>query len=153
MLDRCELAKDQGGCTLPDAPSGGPVEVVEAIGGWVEEPDVEELDTGPLAKTAAGHEAVNVSVQVVAPALAGPMPGQDLLSKATTSVASGAAPSNALTGTQYGLTFPESVQVTIGAKKVGTKWQPVVKDLVDADDTERSRILRSDPLPVRFDRA
>ncbi|WP_221392464.1 S1 family peptidase [Dyadobacter sp. NIV53] len=41
----------------------------------------------------------------------------------TTSVAAGAAPSNALNATTWGLTFPENVVVTICAYRVAGNWQ------------------------------
>jgi hypothetical protein len=136
------FAKEESGdCTLPTDPPAGPIEVIVDIGGTEDasgadevdagsEPTATAKDAGALAKQTAGHAPVPVSIELVPPGPVGARPAPDALGKATTSVASGAAPSNALTGGVYGLTFPESVQVTIGAKKVGSAWHPVVKNLL-----------------------
>lgn len=133
------LAKSVGGEEeLPsDLPADGPIDVVEDLEAGDE--GVAESDGGEsagggevdaLAKTRADGESVAVTLSLVEPGTAGFGSSHDLLSKAATRVQAGAAPSRALGGGQYGLTFPESVQVTIGAKKVGATWQPVVSNLV-----------------------
>jgi len=77
--------------------------------------------------------AVAKEKPAVAVDLTEPMPYTDHsadggeLAKAATSIKSGAAPSNALGAGDYGLTFPESVSVTISAAKTVTDWSPVVK--------------------------
>jgi hypothetical protein len=59
------------------------------------------------------------------------VPGPDrVLAKAAASVAAGAAPSQALNPTDYGLTFPESVVPSITAKLDATgNWSPTVTAL------------------------
>jgi hypothetical protein len=123
------LAKGAPGeeCTVPDPPAGGDVEVVVELGGEQEEAGAEEA--GALAKATVRRGAVGLSVERVSPGPAGAQSAHHMLLKAATTVKAGAAPTNALGGA-YGLTYPESVQVTIGAKKVAGAWHPVVKNLV-----------------------
>lgn len=88
-----------------------------------------------LAKaTDAGRSGNGVAVVVAqtAPGLHPPTePGAELLAKASTSVKSGAAASHALSGTVYGLTFPERVDASITAtlNKAAGQWSPKVKSL------------------------
>jgi hypothetical protein len=124
------LAKTLGGeQELPEAvPAEGPVEVLVELGTEQEE-DLGGTEPIPLEKSVASRASVGVSVATVPPTVDVDA-GLEELRKATTAVAAGAAPSQALGTGVYGLTFPESVQVTIGAKKTGTKWNPVVKNLL-----------------------
>jgi hypothetical protein len=113
----------------------------------------EDADAGEASQEGAGATAgpanvgarqkrgasmpVGVSVAQVQP---GPVrfgPGLALRSKATTSVAGGAAPTRDVGATDYGLTIEEAIVPTIGAKKVsswfgswfGSYWYPVVTSL------------------------
>jgi hypothetical protein len=142
------LAKQQGdGIEGEDAQVGDvPVQVVpqllpddEADPGRTEaQPTAGAVDPAPddgaLAKT------VQVSATEIEPAPDTARSGPALLGKATTSVAGGATPSQALPAGWYGLTFPESIAVTMGAKKSGTNWQPVVSALAGAY-SQQTRLL------------
>ena len=122
-----------------EAPGGAPVEVViqlvaedadageTAPGGA--EATAEPADVGARQKRRASAP-VEVSVAQVQPGPVRSGPGLAPRSKATTSVAGGAAPTNALGATDYGLTMEEGIVPTIGAKKVGSAWHPVVTSLL-----------------------
>jgi hypothetical protein len=111
LVPEDEAAAD-GGAADPRAPAGTPAAAPDA---------------GAVAKRQASR-AVRSSVAQVEPGPHAADRGHELLSKPATSVASGAPPSHALGG-DYGLTFPESIDVTMGAKKVGATWKPVVTAL------------------------
>ena len=93
------------------------------------------VETGGEA-AGAGGQAVTVSVE------AGAEPaGREFAHRASpdfakcgvtaaASISAGAAPTHALDAGMYGLTFPESVDVTITACKEGSKWVPGVLTLV-----------------------
>jgi hypothetical protein len=89
----------------------------------------EPADVAARQKSRA-HTAVDVCVSHVQPGPVRAGAGLELRSKAATSVASGAPPSNALGAADYGLTMEESIVPTMGAKKVGTAWHPVITKLV-----------------------
>jgi hypothetical protein len=88
-----------------------------------------------LAKVQREMDGVAVQAHLVVPTDGrAQLPRADeagLLSKASVNVASGAAATQALGG-DYGLTYPESVEVTISAKKDKTAaaWSPRVKKLL-----------------------
>jgi hypothetical protein len=100
------------------------------------EATAEPADVGGRHKRGASAP-VEVSVARVQPGPVRSGSGLALRSKATTSVAGGAAPTHALGATDYGLTIEEAIVPTIGAKKVsswfgswfGSYWYPVVTSL------------------------
>jgi hypothetical protein len=110
----------------------GPVEVVVDVEGDEEE----SVESGPAPPGSAAAGAaqrattVEVGVEQVEPAELHAGADRSLRTKASVSVKSGAPASQALGAGDYGLTMEESVEVTIGAKKTGAVWNPVVKKLV-----------------------
>ncbi len=134
------LAKQQSdGLEAEDAQVGDvPVQVVQQLVPEDEagtDPNAAQPTAGeptPAPDNGALGKTIQVSATEVEPGPDRSLSGPALLSKATTSVASGATPSNALGAGVYGLTFPESIAVTMGAKKVGSNWQPVVSALAGA---------------------
>jgi hypothetical protein len=121
-------SKVLGGGPEPEAVSEeGPVEVVEELVG-------EEYEEDGSAEEDYAEEdretPVEISLARVAPGALRAGPDRAVRSKATTSVQSGASPTRALASNEYGVTWEESVQVTMGARKVGSFWRPVVKGLL-----------------------
>jgi hypothetical protein len=128
----------------PESPRGSgeaPAEIVEDLEGDEDETEAGERAGKPAAEAEPGTRVdtaarekrqghVEVSLTLVAPGSVRAATGDELRSKARTSVKSGAPASQAMAAGEWGLTMEESVEVTIGAKKVGNVWHPVVKKLV-----------------------
>jgi hypothetical protein len=93
--------------------------------------------TGLLAlQRTAGNQAV---VRMLARSPAGP-PAYAPLAAAQVRVEDGAKASTKMGPDQWGLTWPESIDVTIDAHKDGSSWRPVVTDLVGRFSVQ-SRLL------------
>jgi hypothetical protein len=93
--------------------------------------------TGLLAlQRAAGNQAV---VRMLARSPSAP-PAPAPTPAATARVEGGAKPSTTMAADQWGLTWPESIDVTIEARKEGSTWRPVVTELVGRYSVQ-SRLL------------
>src|SRR5206468_1679620 len=113
--DRVEIVDDGGdeAATEHGAGDKGAAPAPGAGAGHAAKPDGE----AHAAVAKARSSNVESTVDRVDPSNRASLDGtHGALAKASVSVASGAAPSQALDPTDYGLTFPESVDVKISAK-------------------------------------
>jgi hypothetical protein len=135
-------AKMLGGAQEPTttAPTGDNYRIIEEEGEESAEEETAEQPAETVAPEGPREKRVEVGVQQVLPGGSFDAEPSDLRAKATTTVRGGAAASQAMGAGVYGLTWEESVDISISVKKVGATWQAVCNKLT-GHYSQQTRLL------------